>query len=73
MANATSSGAADVVSRSFSMLFDLQNIDSTENDFKHVDIEIGKLTKTETRMEQENNKVMTILYFYYTTAVIVNR
>ena len=29
----------------FDMLFDLQNIDSTENYFKHVDIEIGKQTK----------------------------
>jgi hypothetical protein len=47
----------------FDMLFDLQNIDSTENDFKHVDIEIGKLTKTETRMEQENNKIRTKMNF----------
>jgi hypothetical protein len=47
----------------FDMLFDLQNIDSTENDFNHVDIEIGKLTKTETRMEQENNKIRTKMNF----------
>ena len=45
------------------MLFDLQNIDSTENDFKHIDIEIGKQTKTETRMEQENNKIRTKMNF----------
>ena len=47
----------------FDMLFDLQNIDSTENDFNHVDIEIGKQTKTETRMEQENNKIRTKMNF----------
>ena len=47
----------------FDMLFDLQNIDSTENYFKHVDIEIGKQTKTETRMEQENNKIRTKMNF----------
>ena len=47
----------------FYMLFDLQNIDSTENDFKHVDIEIGKQTKTENRMEQDNNKIRTKMNF----------
>ena len=47
----------------FYMLFDLQNIDSTENYLKHVDIEIGKQTKTETRMEQENNKIRTKMNF----------
>ena len=47
----------------FYMLLDLQNTDSTENDFKHVDIEIGKQTKTETRMEQENNKIRTKMNF----------
>ena len=47
----------------FDMLFDLQNIDSTENDFKHVDIEIGNQTKTETRMEQENNKIRSKMNF----------